>query len=325
MDAMDLSLASHTTVSAAVPAHPLATGSRRSAAMMLLAAGTFGTTGTAIALAGVAPSPIAAGGFRVMLGALVVFAALPMLGGSRGTVLAAWRRPAVLVMALTTAAYQAFFLGAVATTGVARGTLVAVGTAPILAGLLGWLVLGHRPTRRWGIATAIAITGLVLRSGEAVAGGDVLGVLLAIGAALCIAGYNTSARYDLARGSRATDITSSSLILAAAIVGPLVLTQPLAWVATPGGIALILWLGVVTAGLANIAHALALRGLAPGPATTLQLSDPLVATLLGVLVVGETITPMAALGLVLVLAGLALQATGPRERRTSVPAEVKSL
>jgi len=50
-----------------------------------------------------------------------------------------------------------------------------------------------------------------------------------------------------------------------------------------------------------------LGNLSPGPVTTLMLSDPLVATILGVVVLGETLGPAAWLGVALVSAGLVLQ------------------
>jgi drug/metabolite transporter, DME family len=50
-----------------------------------------------------------------------------------------------------------------------------------------------------------------------------------------------------------------------------------------------------------------IHGLTPGPVATLMLTDPLVATLLGVLVLGESLAPIAGVGVVLVLAGLLLQ------------------
>ena len=52
----------------------------------------------------------------------------------------------MLVTASTAGAYQLFFFAGVSRAGVALGTLVAVGSAPLFAGLVGWAVLRHRPT-----------------------------------------------------------------------------------------------------------------------------------------------------------------------------------
>ena len=54
------------------------------------------------------------------------------------------------------AAYQPLFFGGVARTGVAVGTMVGIGSAPVFAGLLGLLLRGERPGRRWAAATLSA-------------------------------------------------------------------------------------------------------------------------------------------------------------------------
>ena len=69
------------------------------------------------------------------------------------------------------AGYQLAFFAAVADTGVAVGTVVALGSAPALAGLLarGWST-GRRSTGRWAACTALATAGvllLVLSGGDA--------------------------------------------------------------------------------------------------------------------------------------------------------------
>ena len=58
-----------------------------------------------------------------------------------------------------------------------------------------------------------------------------------------------------------------------------------------------------------------MRGMGPGPAATLLLADPLTATVLGVVVLGETLAPLAVVGLVLVLLGLVLQAYALRPEK----------
>jgi DME family drug/metabolite transporter len=70
-------------------------------------------------------------------------------------------------------------------------------------------------------------------------------------------------------------------------------------------------------GLANVFAVQGMRGMTPGPASTLLLADPLTATVLGVAVLGETLSPIAWLGLVLVLVGLVLQARALRPEHVS--------
>lgn len=69
---------------------------------------------------------------------------------------------------MAVAAYQLCFFASVDRTGVAIGTVVAIGSGPVFTGLLSWLFDRVPPTRRWAGATAVAITGCAaLIGGEA--------------------------------------------------------------------------------------------------------------------------------------------------------------
>ena len=276
--------------------------------LLVLAAGVIsGTTGTAQALGPVGAPPAAVGILRIQVGALALLAVMPALGVRRGRILELWRRPAILFSAAGAAFFQPLFFGAVDQVGVALGTLVAVGSQPIFAGLLGWAVLRHRPSLGWVAATAVAVAGLALRSWGDLDGGSVAGLLLALGAGFCAASYTVGAKHQLDRGATTIEVTAGSFALGGLLLLPLLVGQPLAWVGSPSGLALVLYLGVVTMAIANILLTRGIHGLPPGPVATLMLADPVVATVLGVVVLGESLTAVAAVGLVLVLAGLLLQ------------------
>ena len=304
---------------------PAPTGHHRQAAVLvLLASVLFGTAGTAVALLAPDASNVSVGAMRAIVGGVSLLVAMPWIGGSRRRTLSLWRRRPILLMGCTTALYQASFFGAVATAGVALGTLVTVGSVPIIAGALGWIVLGHRPSRTWIVATAVALVGLVLLSADALSGaGGGIGVLLALVAGTCNATYNVASRPLLDDGVQPTEMVSSSFMAAGILLLPGLLLQPLGWLGTANGIVLALYLGAATAGLANTWLAHGVRGLGPGPAATLMLLDPVTATVLGVVVLGESIVPLAALGIVMVLMGLAMQTVRPAGRAAtrSTPAD----
>jgi DME family drug/metabolite transporter len=83
-------------------------------------------------------------------------------------------------------------------------------------------------------------------------------------------------------------------------------------VVSPAGIVLALWLGLAATSLAYILFGLGLPVLQPGHIATLTLLEPVGATILGVVVLGETVTVAGWLGVGLVLAGLAV--VGLRDR-----------
>jgi DME family drug/metabolite transporter len=285
------------------------TGVRASILLVIVSGVLFGTAGTAQALGPAGTPPIAVGILRIQMGAVALLLAMPLLGARRSRLPVLWRRPQIVVTAVAAASYQPLFFGSVSSVGVALGTLVAVGSEPVFAGLLGWAVLRHRPTPGWLAATGIAVLGLVLRSaGQLGTAGDLGGLLFALGAGFASACYTIAAKHQLDRDATAIEVPAASFLLGGLLLVPLLVGQPLAWVASPGGAALVLYLGVATMAIANVLLARGIHGLPPGPAATLMLTDPVVATLLGVVVLGESITPVAALGVALVLAGLALQA-----------------
>jgi DME family drug/metabolite transporter len=257
----------------------------------------------------------------LMSGALVLFLILPVIGASWRGLPQLFRKPTIWVMALGAAAYQPFFFSAVDRSGVALSTLVAVGAGPIFTGLLGWLVLKSRPTPLWIGATALAIFGLLLRSWGEVDFSETLGLVFALGAGLSSAAYVVAAKVELNRGGHFVAMPTAAYVIGSVMLLPFVLTQPLAWVGTLSGIALVVYLGVVTMAVANVSQVRGMKGMPPGPAATLLLADPLTATILGMLILGETITAIGVFGMILVLTGLLLQgkALGDRPSSSSAP------
>lgn len=111
--------------------------------LILLAAVLWGTTGTSQALAPSGAHPLAVGALRLAVGG----GALLLLALFRGQVTRdCFRQPGVtLLAALLVAAYQLAFFEAVSTTGVAVGTMVGIGSGPLFAGLLAFLIHSERP------------------------------------------------------------------------------------------------------------------------------------------------------------------------------------
>ncbi len=104
---------------------------------------------------------------------------------------------------------------------------------------------------------------------------------------------------------------------------PVLVVEPLGWLASPRGLLVALHLGLVATALA---YALFARGLARVPvatAATLSLAEPLTAALLGVVVLGERLTLAGVVGGLLVLTGLAALAPAAGVRaRAAIPSAV---
>jgi drug/metabolite transporter, DME family len=287
---------------------------------VLLSAVCFGTTGTAQALGPDGIPPAVVGAARIVVGgALLVLVAFVV-----GRPLARVRCPprgAVAVAALGVAAYQLAFFAAVADTGVAIGTVVALGSAPAITGALEWLVERRRPDRRWFPATALACAGVVLLvlAGAGAAGVSAPGVGLAVVAGASYATYTLAAKRMLGQGHAPEPVMAAAFGTGALLLVPVLALGDTAGLLTPGGIALAAFLGVVPTAVAYVLFARGLRRLSAAETSTLTLAEPLTAALLGVVVLAERPGPGALAGAALVLAGLAVLArTAPR--RTPRPA-----
>ncbi|MEA2127000.1 MAG: drug/metabolite transporter, family [Solirubrobacteraceae bacterium] len=279
--------------------------------LVLLSAVCFGTTGTAQALGPDGTEPSVVGAARVAVGG----ALLALLAWRRGG--APWPRVPVLLGAAGVAGYQLTFFAAVDATGVAVGTVVALGSGPVFAGLLA----RERVTVRWAAATGLAVAGVaVLVAAGTSAEIDPGGVALALGAGVSYATYTVAAKRLLAEhGPEA--VMARLFGLGAIALAPVLVVEGLGEVGSAGGIALAVYLGAIPTALAYVLFARGLRHLPAGEVATLTLAEPVTATALGVDVLGERPGAVALLGVALVLAGLAVLAA-PRRRAVPDPLPV---
>jgi DME family drug/metabolite transporter len=276
---------------------------------VLSAAVLFGTTGTAQAI-GPALQPLAVGAARIVVGALLL-GAVALLKG-RGA--PAGGAGAVLLAGACVAVYQATFFAALSETGVAVGTVVAIGSAPAFAGLFARVFAGEPLRARWAVATALACAGvclLVLGGGGA---GEVsgVGVGLALVSGAGYAGYAVATKRMLAAGASPETVMATVFGAGALLLLPVFLFVPAGGLLQPGGAALALYLGAIPTALAYVLFARGLERIGAGETATLTLAEPLTAAVLGVVALGERPSLLAAAGAALVLSGLAALALRPR-------------
>jgi DME family drug/metabolite transporter len=183
------------------------------------------------------------------------------------------------------------------------------GTAPVFAAVGGTLFFGRRPTAVWWAATAVTVVGCVLvtTGGGGAFRVDPLGALMAVGAGLSYATYAAAASRSAQLGGAASlreQVGSTCRVLG---VGAVVLLP--VWVPEVGllgGVPALLgavWLGVVGTGAAYALFRVGARTVPVATATSLSMVDAATGAVLGVLVVGEPITPQTVVGVVAVLLG----------------------
>ncbi|MFE1664157.1 DMT family transporter [Microbacterium sp. P02] len=304
---------------------------------VLAAAVLFGTTGTSQALGPDDTTPLSIGAVRLVIGGsgLAVLAFALARRHARRRAEAAPRpalsiRPLLLMTStgLCLALYQPLFFLGTARNGVAVGTVIALGSAPILAGLLEWALTRRLPRATWMSATALATVGVVMLGfgGEAGAssGADLVGITGSVGAGATFAVIANAQRRLLDGGWDPFTVVgamgaSSALISACAL--PFV---DLRWLATTPGLVMALWLGVGTISIAYVLFTWGLSGLTAATAATLTLGEPLTAAVLGITVLDERLSALAVAGLIVLACGLTLLAWGSRRPRDPIPFAVEA-
>jgi DME family drug/metabolite transporter len=296
---------------------------------VVAAAALWGTTGSAAHFAPAGATPVAIGAARIAAGGgmLLLVGLLSKGAGSdrhgqaprRGAellgLLAAGgrRRLAVAAGALAVAGYQLCFFAAVRLTGIAIGTLVAIGSGPVWAGLIGVLTGAAGLDRRWLLATVAAIGGCaVLLAGGRSAGVQLDGVVLGLAAGCCYACYALTAGWLITTGTGHRAVMAALFGGGAVGLLPVLLTSADGWLLTGRGLAVLAELSVLATVAAYLLYGHGLRTVPAASAVTFGLAEPVVATGLAVIIAGERLHGAAVAGLALIGCALAVLAAPRR-------------
>jgi DME family drug/metabolite transporter len=278
--------------------------------LVLLAALCFGTTGTAEALGPDGMQPVVVGTMRIVIGGGLLAALAWRRDGQ-------WSPVTVLVGAGGVAGFQLMFFAAIEQTGVAVGTIVALGSGPVFAGPMARTPV----TARWGVATTLAVVGVaILAAASTSAQVQPGGVALAVGAGFSYAIYTVAAKRLLEQRHPPEAVMARLFGLGALLLLPVLAARGLGEVGTADGLAVAAYLGVVPTALGYALFARGLRHLPAGEVTTLTLAEPLTAAALAAIVLGERLSLVGLCGGALILAGLAILAAPRGPRRSRVPA-----
>ena len=293
----------------------------------------WGTTGTVATFADGA-GPLAIGAAALGIGGLLQAAvAIPALRAARGE-LSAHRRT-ILLGAAAVAIYPLAFYSSMHLAGVAVGTVVSLACAPLASGVLELVVDRRALSRWWTLAAALGILGsilLCLATQQSSAGSvwlTVAGVLLGLVAGTTYAVYSWVVHRLMSAGVSRSAFMGAVFGLGEALLMPVLVLTGAPLLASGTNLAVAAYMALVPMFLGYVLFGIGLTAVSASEATTVTLSEPAVAAVLAVVVVGEQLGTVgwigvAIIGLVLVvLAAAPTNAAVPPAGRASVRGEAR--
>ncbi|MEM5542376.1 EamA family transporter [Sulfitobacter sp. AS92] len=287
-------------------------GNRWGVIAILFAAVVWGTTGTAATFAPDV-SAAAIGAAAMGLGGIA-----QALWAGRGILqqrARLWDQRRLLVIgALAVAVYPLAFYGAMRLAAVTVGTVITIGSAPLLSALIEYVLDGRRLTLRWSLGAVVGLIGMgLICLAEGAAhdrGADAasvpLGVLLGLVGGFTYALYSWSARKMMLQGTRSSVAMGATFGLGGLMLMPVLLVSGDAFLTSWSNAAVGLYMAAVPMFLGYISFGYGLARVEASTATVITLFEPVVAAVLAVLIVAERLPPLGWVGVALVIGCLAI-------------------
>ncbi|WP_424926877.1 DMT family transporter [Amaricoccus tamworthensis] len=279
---------------------------------ILFSAVVWGTTGTAATFA---PDVSAAAIGAAAMGVGGLAQALLAARGIYRSRVTLWDQRRLLVTGgLAVAIYPLAFYGSMRLAGVTVGTVITIGSAPLLSALIEYLLEGRRLTLRWSIGALVGLIGMALicvaeNSAHAATIGAQsvpLGVVLGLIGGLTYALYSWSARKMMLQGAASSVAMGATFGLGGLMLMPVLFLTGGPFLASWTNAAVGLYMAAVPMFLGYIAFGYGLARVQASTATVITLFEPVVAAVLAVLIVGERLPAMGWLGVVMVVGCLAI-------------------
>lgn len=228
-----------------------------------------------------------------------------MLSGRR-QIAANWLN--LLIGALAVAVYPLAFYASMHYAGVAAGTVISIGSAPLLSALIEYYFDGHPLSRQWICGASIGVAGMILlciAEDRAATSGDSLqtlsGILLGLVAGFTYALYSWSARRMMHNSVNATAAMGSTFGAGGILLIPVLLLTGAPLLASTTNIAVALYMALVPMFIGYLCYGIGLARIKASTATTLSLTEPVVAALLAVTLVGERLPASGWAGIGLII------------------------
>lgn len=277
----------------------------------------WGTTGTAATFV---PdlSPLAIGAFAMGVGGILqCLVAIKSIAHQYKLLINNWSY--LLIGGLAVTVYPLAFYSSMKMSGVAIGTVITIGSAPLISALLEYYFDNQKLTYKWLYGSIVGVIGMVLLSFTDSSIDNInsnsqitIGIVLGIIAGLTYSIYSWSAHHLMAKGA-------SSFATMGAIfgVGGLFLTPVLimtgapllhSWVNASVGV----YMALIPMFIGYVFYGIGLSRIKASTATAITLIEPVIAALLAIILVGEKLLIINWIGIGLVILCLVIISTSSR-------------
>ncbi|WP_282363056.1 EamA family transporter [Pseudomonas sp. PS01297] len=280
---------------------------------VLMASILWGTTGTAATFAP-SVSPLAIGAAAMGVGGLLqMLIAIRQIGID-------WARlklqsSYVLIGASAVAVYPLAFYTSMHMAGVTIGTVVTIGSAPLLSAVIERIFDNKPLTGRWAIGAGLGLLGTVMLCvakaqghTDNVAGASdirsMFGILLGLVAGATYALYSWTAHRLIQKNISSSAAMGTTFGLGGLVLLPVLLVTGAPLIETWTNAMVGFYMALVPMCLGYVLFGKGLAKVSASTATTLSLIEPVVAALLAAVVVGEQLSPVGWTGAALIVSCL---------------------
>lgn len=294
-------------------------GSFKGVMAIIVASFLWGTTGTA---ASYSPdvSSLAIGAFSMGIGGvLLVITARKKLLIDYKLML---EQPKIFLLGVASVAiYPLAFYTSMRLSGVAIGTVVSIATAPFFAGILERLISKKDISLQWMLSFVIGAIGIALLTlGKDPSNNNAysinqqgLGIILGCIAGLTYAGYSWAARSLIESGVHSTSSMSGLFGCAALLLLPSLWFTGDNLFSSSSNAFVPLYMAIIPMFLGYLLFGFGLNYIDASKATLITLIEPLVATVLAIVIIGEKFKVIGWAGVALVSLCLLMQTIKPQK------------
>lgn len=271
---------------------------------VILASLLWGTTGTAATFAP-ALSPLFIGSFAMGMGGILQ-CGLATVKIVHDRALLAVHCRFLIVGALAVAIYPLAFYSSMRLSGVTIGTVVSIGSAPILSAIIEYFSRDFQLNKQWAMGALLGIIGMVMLAFSDNASTTIqythvnLGILLGLVAGLTYALYSWSARQLMLKGVNTKAAMGATFGCGGLLLIPVMLITSSAFVTSWNNMAVGFYMALIPMFLGYLCYGFGLSKISASMATTITLLEPVIAAILAMLIVGECLSLIGWIGMLLI-------------------------